>query len=125
MNDFLMVLECIDKLSIGLNSNDFYNFLKKFDFSNEQEKDIKQQIEEEKYKARLILQSQEWANAIYKAEKHWYLDGQIDFLLAYANNDLDSFNNYFKAFDIIFPKQPKDNEQAIKFRQALLTKGLR
>lgn len=127
MNDFLRVLECIDELSKGLNSEDFYKFLKDYlDFGSEREKEIRQQVDEEKRKAFLILQSKEWGNAIYKAEKYWYLNGQIDFLLKFANDDLDSFIKYFESFEKVFPKGNKDeyNEQAIDFRRVLLTKGI-
>lgn len=127
MNDFLRVLECIDELSKGLNSEDFYKFLKdSFDFGSEREKEIRQQVDEEKRKAFLILQSKEWENAIYKAEKYWYLNGQIDFLLKFTNDDLDSFIKYFESFEKVFPKGNEDeyNEQAIDFRRVLLTKGI-
>lgn len=74
----------------------------------------------------MILQSKEWGNIIYKAEKYWYLNAQIGFLLYFANDDLDTFRKYFEAFDKVFPKgnEYKYNKQAIDFRQALLTKGI-
>ncbi len=126
MEDFIRVLECIDELANDLNVDNFYNSLKEnFDFGTKKESEIEQLVEEEKHKAKLILQSQEWENAIYEAEKHWYLDGQIDFLLNFANDDLDLFKEYFKAFNSILAESSSNNEQqTIQFRQALLTKGI-
>lgn len=41
INDFLRILECIDELSKGLNSRDFYEFLKDFSPHSEREKEIR------------------------------------------------------------------------------------
>lgn len=54
---------------------------------------LNEQIEEERLKAKLILSGDNWANAIYEAEKHPYFDGQIAFLLSFSGLDLQTFDS--------------------------------
>ena len=56
------------------------------------------QIKEESLKAKLILENQNWEEEIIKAECHWYLDGQIGFLLEFANYKLKEFVSYRDKF---------------------------
>lgn len=51
-------------------------------------------LEEEKEKAKLKLQADEWQNAIDKAESNHFMWGQIRCLLAWAENDIDKFKDY-------------------------------
>lgn len=89
------------------------------------------QREEESLKARLILENEIWESEIIDAENNWYLDGQIGFLLDFANNSLDKFKKYRNKFNALWEfaqnKQSLDKEQLmdqqILIYQALLTKG--
>lgn len=125
--EFEKVLDFISNLAGGLNENDFYAWLKERkddDFDDIKFELLEAQIKEEIKKAKL-LQNEAWSEAIKNAEKHPYLNGQIGFLLDFAQNDLNEFKEYFKAFDENFPKtDEKDKENDFKFRRALLTKGI-
>ena len=150
-DDFVDVLKCINTLSMGLDNEkfaDFYDFIALDGGLNANEfykglkanEEIKVIIDGEICKAKLILKQKEWQVAIVGAEEHWYLNGQIGFLLDFCCDsaefdinkcDLKKFKVYYKAFNEIFPENPKDKEsiecskkQGITFRQALLTKGV-
>ena len=61
-----------------------------------------------------------WEKELIIAENHWYLNGQIGFLLRFANNNINNFKNYrdkFKALWSLSETNPK------LIYQALLTKG--
>jgi hypothetical protein len=53
-------------------------------------------IEEEKTKANLILQNDDWKKAIIEIENHGYFNGQIGFILDWCKdeNGIHSFNNF-------------------------------
>lgn len=44
----------------------------------------RQQVREERIKAALILRDETWRKLIYKAERHGYFNGQIEFLLKFS-----------------------------------------
>ena len=115
---FQNILREIKKLNNTISQNvyqeiDFKNIGK---FSSEQ-------IKEEQLKIELILSNPKWENEFIKAEKNWYLDGKIGFLLSYADNDFDKFVEYRDKFIKLwdFAKENRDNQ--ILLYQALLTKG--
>ena len=133
-SEFISVLDCIDELFKGVECENFYDFVAdEFNFKLGDNEEIR----EEKDKAALIIKDTKWENVIYKAESHWYLNGQIGFLLDFCCDaekfdinkcDLEKFKLYSSAFEKCFPQKHKDNEQEynqdIIFRQALLTKGV-
>ncbi len=85
-----------------------------------------EQIEEERMKAKLILQSVDFAEEIYKAEEHPYFCGQIRSALWYAKDgpekyDKDCFVRYWGKISSLFERaRPKHGHL---LRQALLTFG--
>ncbi len=76
------------------------------------------QREEESLKANLILEEENWEIELIKAEKHFYLDGQIKFLLDYSNKDLEKFKIYRETFFKLW-ELAKDNSNFIQ--RALLS----
>ncbi|MFZ4262085.1 hypothetical protein ACFRAE_08580 [Sphingobacterium sp. HJSM2_6] len=76
------------------------------------------QISEERYKSK--LDASIWnLEKIHELEEHNYFMGQIQFVFALANDDVNSFTKYSELLSEIF--STRDNE--IYFQQALLTKG--
>jgi len=130
---FRSMIKLLEDLSSYLKNNNFYEELSKY--SSQQK--ISEQLEEEIEKAKLILNNSEnqpwdWEDQFIKAENHWYLDGQIGFLIEYAKwnfNDFSDFNDFYefqqyrdKFIDLWkFSKDNKENQ--ILIYQALLTKG--
>lgn len=85
-------------------------------------------IEEEKTKARLILQNDEWKNAIIEIENHGYFKGQIGFILEWCKNENGEYNlNKFKVYaekaKAIFSKEGLENFEDFLFERALLATG--
>jgi len=119
-----VVVECLGHTSIAfyekLCNQTVSNFIKLFEL--------------EQKKAKLICQDFKWEEEFIKAETHWYLDGQIEFLVRYATNEnnkciIDSFIKYRDKFDKIFnrkllfiDKKNNKNYQTLIHR-ALLTFG--
>jgi len=107
----LLKLSCTIKDTI-YNEINFNNIGK---FSSEQ-------IKEEKLKIKLILDNNMWEDELIKAENHWYLCGQIGFLLEYAKNDFDEFIKYRDKFFCLFTnKVEKDKYLQTLIQRALLT----
>jgi hypothetical protein len=85
-----------------------------------------EQIEEERTKAQLILQSEDFAKLIYKAEQHPYFNGQISSALHYSKDsegkyNMDAFVRYWDKISALFDEtKPKHGHL---LRQALLTFG--
>lgn len=86
----------------------------------------KNQVEEEKIKAQLMLQGADWKEEILKAESY-FEDGQIGFILDWSkcgdgSYDIDLFRKYLKCLSKIFDdkKQMKAEINASTFEQALL-----
>jgi len=82
------------------------------------------QVKEEKRKIKLIKENSNWERELIEAEKHWYLDGQIGFLIDISNNNLAKFKRYREAFERLFNKESlrKESYQTLIHR-ALLTYG--
>jgi hypothetical protein len=120
IEDIQKTLETIKEMSgyIGnlleyVGSNDFINEKpKKF-------KTLEYQKYEERFKAELLQNDMSWNEAIKDAEKHWYLNGHIGFLIELAGNNLEIFKKYYKRFNAIF----KEDKEEFLFQRALLTKG--
>jgi len=82
------------------------------------------QREEEALKAELILKNNSWEEELIKAESHWYLEGQVGFLLNFSENTLDEFVNYREIFFTLFSEKIKKNiEEQTLIHRALLTYG--
>lgn len=64
-------------------------------------------IEEEKLKAELITQSDDWKEAIVEIENHPYFNGQIGFLLDWCKDeegihDINAFREYIEKAKAVF-----------------------
>ncbi|WP_299761437.1 DUF262 domain-containing protein [uncultured Pontibacter sp.] len=99
------------------------------------------QVEEEKIKACLILQSKKWEQAISEVENHSYFFGQIGFLLDFAGISkstiqessnwtdkeaeihLDSFNSYASKAKAVFSDKGLNDFDDFLWERALLCKG--
>ena len=85
-----------------------------------------EQITEEQLKARIINDSNEFAEEIYKAEQHPYFSGQIRSALYYAKNsqgkyDMKTFVQYWDKISVLFDESKPKHGHLL--RQALLTYG--
>jgi len=128
---FVRIKNAIDVLSdfLDKNASKFYEKI-----SEENEKIKFEQFKEEQIKAKLIYEDyqnrdkeKKWEKAIIKAEKYWYLEGQIGFLLEYSKNDskepeYDKFNSYLEAFKKLFDKDKinPSNEDGEEIKYATL-----
>jgi hypothetical protein len=88
----------------------------------------KEQVDEEKTKAILISQSDEWKNAISEIENHGYFNGQIGFLLDWCINEngihnLDKFKEYSEKAIAVFDRVGLNNFDDFLFERALLATG--
>lgn len=99
----------------------------------------KQQIEEERLKAQLILADDGWGEIIERAEAHGYFRGQIEFLLDYCGiksgppiKDLDSeqhricqgrFLEYFGKASAMFDERGLKELPDFRWERALLCLG--
>ena len=134
-DDFIKLLNLLDNLSEYL-EKDFYQKLANSDLSNTE------QFKEEKEKARYLVINKNvnlWnlEDEFIKAENHWYLDGQIGFLIDYAKwnfNDVVGFNDFYEFFwyrdtfkylwDFTKDKENKSiKKNEILIQRALLTFG--
>lgn len=116
------------KLLMEQSNQDVYNHIKNkpenIDYFSKIQRD------EESLKASLILENNVWEQTLNHqgAEKNWYLDGQVGFLLDFADNDLGKFIIYRDKFQALwnFAKNEDTNKEKnnqILIYQALLTKG--
>ena len=79
------------------------------------------QLQEEKDKARLMLKGPEWKNTILDAE-NYYADGQIGFLLRFAEGDILKFKHYFEISKLFFDKHKNARiREDFVFERALLS----
>jgi hypothetical protein len=83
------------------------------------------QKQEERLKAKLILNDSNWESEIIKYEKHDYFYGQIEFLLDYSlvesNYNLEMFKRYAEKASELFSNYL--NSPELLLERALLTKG--
>jgi len=102
---FRTMLEQIDKLSEHIKN--LYIEIYKLKLQNPSA-----QFLEEQLKAELIEnnRSENWEQELIKAEKHWYLDGEIGFLLKFSDHDINKFIEYREKFISLFNKQKIDTD---------------
>ena len=87
------------------------------------------QRKEESLKAKLISEDEKlnWEEEIIKAEDDWYLEGQIGFLLEFAENNLEKFvmyrDKFVKIWDSAKNEEKTITDNQILIYQALLVKG--
>jgi hypothetical protein len=127
LEDYGKALKAVEEFSNRLREKEILTYLIE---SGETFVDFfsKTQRQEEVLKAKLILENRAWEKEIIEAEKHWYLDGKIGFLIQFSENN-DNYNlekfkiyrdKFMKLWDAEFIK-PLENQ--ILLWQALLTKG--
>jgi len=92
-----------------INMETFYIFNKGFGQDQEINEKYERQIKDEKRKANLIKGNREWEKALAEAENHWILRGRVGFLLDFANEDLESFKEYYKKFSMAFDLKASHN----------------
>lgn len=85
-------------------------------------------VEEEKTKANLILQNDDWKNAIIEIENHGYFNGQIGFILDWCKDEngihiIDKFKEYAEKAKAIFSIDGLNNFDYYLFERALLATG--
>ncbi|MDY3363526.1 DUF262 domain-containing protein [Riemerella anatipestifer] len=85
-------------------------------------------IEEEKTKARLISENNDWKNAIIDIENHSYFNGQIGFLLDWCKDEnnqysLENFTKYSEKAKAIFNNDGLKHFDKFLFERALLATG--
>ena len=85
-------------------------------------------IEEEKLKAELITQSDDWKEAIVEIENHPYFNGQIGFLLDWCKDeegihDINTFREYIEKAKAVFSVEGLKHFDNFLFERALLATG--
>ena len=111
MEHFKNTIETIDILSVNI--EDIYAHIQTVKLNNPSA-----QFKEEVLKANLIIQDKDnkWEDELLTAEKHWYLDGEIGFLLKFADGNIDKFIDYRDKFITLFDEKKiqikkEDNEE--------------
>lgn len=89
---------------------------------------VSEQVIEEKLKAKLIMTSDDWKNAIIEIENHKYFNGQIGFLLQWSEtqwseSNLESFKMYAEKSKTIFGENGLNSFHNFLFERALLATG--
>jgi hypothetical protein len=121
---FYKAVRSIKELSSHI--DDLYEYLSKTDTKIDLFEKV--QCEEEKIKAKLILddKSNPWREAIDKIEQHSYFSGQIGFILNFAKTNngyhFDDFINYSDKINKLFSPEFQDKCDCL-FQKALLTFG--
>jgi hypothetical protein len=85
-------------------------------------------IEEEKLKAELITQSDDWKEAIVEIENHPYFNGQIGFLLDWCKDEegihnINTFREYIEKAKAVFSDEGLKHFDNFLFERALLATG--
>jgi tetrahydromethanopterin S-methyltransferase subunit G len=105
--DLIKAIQALRNL-ITKSSKDIYDYIAKSSENIEYFSEI--QKKEESLKACLILNNLSYENEFIKAENHWYLKGQIGFLISYtAKNDYFDVKE-FKKYDINHLKEKYSKE---------------
>ncbi len=89
---------------------------------------IGEQVREEKLKAKLIMQDDNWKNAILEIENHGYFKGQIGFILDWCEDKngvphIDKFKVYAEKAKAVFSDKGLKNFKDYLFERALLATG--
>lgn len=124
-NEFANTLRSINELLPNRNS-----IVKHFSEtqSNSLSGFISEQVSEEKLKAKLITQSDDWKKAIIEIENHKYFNGQIGFLLDWCKDvsgthNIDKFKEYAEKAKAIFSNDGLNYFDNYLFERALLAIG--
>ena len=115
----------IKNVVLSIKNIDTTNIFEYFENRNNEIEGFNQkQLEEEILKSELILTNKVWEQELLTAENHWYLTGQVKFLIDYSNKNIESFKTYRdKFFEIFDEEKIKDNDYQVKVIRALLTIG--
>ncbi|MRX48263.1 DUF262 domain-containing protein [Pedobacter puniceum] len=89
---------------------------------------ISEQFIEEKLKAKLITQNDDWKNAIIEIENHRYFKGQIGFILDWCKDEngihnIDKFKAYSEKSNAVFSNEGLNKFDNFLFERALLATG--
>jgi hypothetical protein len=120
---FYRAVRSINELSSHI--DDLYYYLSKTD--TKIDFFAKEQCEEEKIKAKLMLDDKsQWCKEVEKIEHHSYFNGQIGFILNFAKidngYDINKFSDYSEKLNRLFSSEFQDNYDYL-FQRALLTFG--
>lgn len=116
IDDYEKAISIIDELS-DLLKKDFY---KEISISSILNTD---QFKEEKCKAEIIMDNplQKWEDIFIVAEKNWYLDGEIGFLIELSKHNITNFNNFSNSFNKLWNFIDKKPSNLFLLQRALLT----
>jgi hypothetical protein len=89
---------------------------------------ISEQVNEEKLKAKLIMQNDDWKYTIIEIENHKYFNGQIGFILDWCKDEnglhnIEKFKKYTKKSKAVFNDGGLNNFDNYLFERALLATG--
>ena len=125
MVDTIRLIEELDKkleeLDKKLEKNDIYSNLASYttdepEKESDKHKRYREQLREEKFKAALMQDSEEWSKEITEAEETLFFDGTIRFLfknyLTDENPDLDEFKARLKKAEALFGSKEQNDDQA-------------
>ena len=122
--DLINAIKAINKINESFISSGKSSFL---EWLKENQDEIsffrKEQVKEEIRKAKLITANNQWRGPIEKAEKHWYLQGNIGFLIDFSDEDVHKFEDYYKKFETVWDLFRNNKQNQILFYRALLTFG--
>ncbi len=79
---------------------------------------------EESDKCELIAEDTVWESELIQAEEHWYLGGQVGFLLNFADEDLEKFKEYRDKFIALFGFAQDDDKDKEKRKQRFIYRAL-
>jgi len=113
---FKNAIETIDILSENI--EDIYTHIQTVKLKNPSS-----QFSEEVLKAKLIIQNSNWEEELLIAEKHWYLDGEINFLIEFSEDNINKFIEYREKFTLLFDNK-KLNENKNTEYQTLIHRAL-
>jgi len=113
---FKNAIEIIDILSENI--QDIYTHIQTVELKNPSS-----QFSEEVLKARLIIQNNKWEKELLIAEKHWYLDGEIKFLLNFSEDDINKFIKYREKFILLFDNKKLNDNKNTEY-QTLIHRAL-
>jgi len=131
--DYIEAIKAIERINKAFIKSGESSFLKWL--AEKQEADISlkrdydfpffrtEQRKEEIRKAKLIINNPEWRKPIEDAEKHWYLQGNIGFLIDFSNGDIDKFKEYYEKFKHLWDFAKEKEDYQILLYRALLTIG--
>ncbi|WP_047547291.1 DUF262 domain-containing protein [Psychroserpens sp. Hel_I_66] len=117
--NMINAMRLINRLSIG--SNNIYQFLIEDEVLKIiEDSTLKEQLEEERLKSKLILSDDNWEQEIIEAESHAMFMGNIGFLLN-ENIQISEFKSKFKIAKILFNDKGSNNDV---FKEHLIMRSL-